>query len=98
MKSNAGAPPREGRTQRVAVYLTPEDAAYLEAMPVGSLSAAVRECIAWYRQTYSPAFLLRCEQAGRAPADVISEMMWGYATMPTAAEVREAIERGPEDE
>lgn len=101
MKSTAGAPPREGRTQRVAVYLTPEDAAYLEAMPCTSLSAAVRECIEWTRHTMGgrfTEFIERCYHNERAFVDVLAEMIEGYVTMPTAEEVRGAIERGPEDD
>jgi hypothetical protein len=96
MKSKAGMPAREGYTKSVTVYLTPEDLAYLEAMPSNSLAAAVRECIAWYRDTHGAAFLSRCARDNRDPAETLAQLLWGYVTMPTPAEVREALERGPQ--
>ena len=98
MKSTAGAPPREGRTQRVAVYVTPEEAAYLEAMPVGSLSAAVRECVRWHFLTHGAALRERCKREGSDLEETLSQLIWGYVTMPTPDEVREALERGPQDD
>jgi hypothetical protein len=98
-ESGAGRKPLRGgkRVQSYTVGLDEDDVAYLAALSANR-TAAVRACIAWHRATHSAAFAARCAQDGRDPREVLAEMMWGYITMPTAAEVREALERGPQDE
>lgn len=95
-----GHPPlREGqRMERVNVYLYEEQADYLRDLNASSASEAARRCIEWYRNTHNAEFAARCQRERRDPAEVLAEMMEGYITMPTPAEVREAIERGPEDD
>lgn len=106
-KPTMGRPPlRGGKTvQQYSVGLDADDVAYLATI-AGSRSAAVRECVAWHRATatHRGSFMARCALDDRDPAEVLTQLMEGYATMPTAEDLAAACEgaevpaRGLQDE